>query len=109
MYWGVYRRGEGGLAELVGVESVGRAGEVEFAAEACGFGLGSGWSAYVDQLRERLGEARVHGVLTDRFPRAGWVAHFGAEVFRRGECVAAEDAQPVYLRDKVAKKKGGGY
>ncbi len=109
VYWGIYRRGEGGLAELVGVESVGGAGEVEFPAEASGFGIGSGWSAYADPLRGRLGEAKVHGILADSFPRASWVAHLGVEVFRQGGCVAAEDAQPVYLRDKVAKKKGGGY
>ncbi len=109
VYWGVYRRGEDGLAGLAGRESVVGAGEVKFPGEAEGFGIGSGWSTYAAMLLGRLGEARVHGILADRFPRASWVARLGAEVFRRGECVVAEDAQPVYLRDKVAKKKGGGY
>jgi len=110
VYWGVYQRGADGFAELVGAEAVTDAGAVEFPeAAASGHGIGSGWGTYEAVLRGRLGERRVMGMLSDRFPRAAWIARLGAEVFRRGGCVAAEDAQPVYLRDKVAKKKGGGY
>jgi len=108
VYWGVYRRGAEGFAELVGAEAVADAGTVVFPEEAAGHGIGSGWGTYEAVLRERLG-GRVAGILPDRFPRAAWIARLGAEVFRHGGCVAAEDAQPVYLRDKVAKKKGGGY
>jgi tRNA threonylcarbamoyladenosine biosynthesis protein TsaB len=109
VYWGVYRRGAAGLAELAGLEAVTDADAVVFPEEACGQGIGSGFGTYAAVLGERLGAVRLHGILADRFPRAGWIAHLGAEVCKRGECVAAEDAQPVYLRDKVAKKKGGGY
>ena len=109
VYWGVYRRGEHGLAELAGQEAVCHAHWVAFPDAAEGVGIGSGWGTYAAALHERLGQGRATGILADRFPRAAWVARLGAEVFRRGECVIAEDAQPVYLRDKVAKKKGGGY
>ena len=109
VYWGVYQKNQEGWAELLGNESVDYAGDVGFPDEVQGFGIGSGWGVYAVELRERLGEARVTGILADRFPRASWLAHLGAEVFRQGGCVAAQDAQPVYLRDKVAKKKGGGY
>jgi tRNA threonylcarbamoyladenosine biosynthesis protein TsaB len=109
VYWGVYRRAEKGSAECVGHEAVADAARVEFPEEAEGYGIGSGWGTYATALRERVGGGRVHGVLDGRFPRACWVARLGAGVFQRGECVMAEDAQPVYLRDKVAKKKGGGY
>lgn len=109
VYWGVYRRNDEGFAELVGEEAVTDAGAVVFPEEAVGYAIGSGWGTYESVLRGRLGEDRVAGVLEGRFPRAAWIARLGAEIFRRGECVAAEDAQPVYLRDKVAKKKGGGY
>ncbi len=109
VYWGVYRQEDNGWAGLVGREVVVNAVAVEFPEQAEGFGIGSGWGTYASLLRERLGEARVQGILADRFPRASWVARLGAEVFRRGECVVAEDALPVYLRDKVAKKKSGGY
>ena len=109
VYWGVYQRGEAGFAELLGQEAVTDAGSVECPEYASGYAIGSGWGTYAAELHERLGQGRVQGVLTDRFPRARWVALLGAEVFKRGGCVSAEAAQPVYLRDKVAKKKGGGY
>jgi len=109
VYWGVYRRGEGGLAELVGAETVAHAGAIEFPEVAQGFGIGSGWGTYEPTLRDSLGEGRVLGILAERFPRARWVSCLGAEMFNRGGCVQAEDAQPVYLRDNVTKKKGGGY
>ncbi|CAG1022725.1 tRNA threonylcarbamoyladenosine biosynthesis protein TsaB [Methylococcales bacterium] len=110
VYWGVYRRGTEGLAELAGAEAVTDAGEVIFPEDAAGvgIGIGSGWGTYEEVLRSRLGE-RVTDILPGRFPRAGFIARLGAEVFRQGGCVSAEAAQPVYLRDKVAKKKGGGY
>lgn len=109
VYWGVYERGEESLVKLSGMEAVASAGSVEFYEEASGIGIGSGWSTYAAALRTRLGEARVNGIIADRFPRASCIARLGAEVINRGECVSAEAAQPVYLRDKVAKKKGGGY
>jgi tRNA threonylcarbamoyladenosine biosynthesis protein TsaB len=108
VYWGVYRRGADGFAEPAGAEAVLDAADAAFPEEAAGCGIGSGWGTYEAVLRGRLG-AKAGAVLTDRFPRAGWVARLGAELFKRGAAVAAEDAQPVYLRDKVAKKKGGGY
>ena len=109
VYWGVYQRTENDVAELIGQEAVTDAGAVEIPEQASGSAIGSGWGTYEAVLRERLGEGRVHGIIPERFPRALYIARLGAEVFKRGECVAAEDAQPVYLRDKVAKKKCGGY
>lgn len=108
VYWGVYRRGADGLAELAEAEAVADAGTVLFPEVATGHGIGSGWGTYEAVLRGRLG-GRVLGILPGRFPRARWIALLGAEVFGQGGGVAAEEAQPVYLRDKVAKKKGGGY
>ncbi len=108
VYWGVYRRGAEGLAEPIGEEAVAEAGTVVFPELAAGHGIGSGWATYEGVLRGRLG-VRVTGILPGRFPRAAFIAQLSAEIFRRGGCVAAENAQPVYLRDKVAKKKGGGY
>lgn len=108
VYWGVYRRGEEGFAALVGAEAVADANAVDFPEGARGPGIGSGFGTYETALRERLG-GRVTGILAGRFPRAAWIAWLGVEVFKQGHCVAAEDARPVYLRDKVAKKKGGVY
>ncbi|MDD5034529.1 MAG: tRNA (adenosine(37)-N6)-threonylcarbamoyltransferase complex dimerization subunit type 1 TsaB [Methylococcaceae bacterium] len=107
VYWGVYRRGMEGLAESVGTETVSNADAVECPEEATGLGIGSGWGSYQARLQQRLGSGRLAGVLTGRFPRARWIACLGAQLWQRGDCVMAEEAQPVYLRDKVAKKPGG--
>lgn len=105
VYWSVYRRGENGMAQLVGEEGVIAPGEIVTPDDVQGFGIGSGWETYREVLGGRLGNARLAGVLGGRFPRAGWVARLGARVYGRGECVSAEAAQPIYLRDKVAIKK----
>lgn len=107
VYWGVYRRGEAGLAELLGQESVLPADSVSFPDPAEGVGIGSGWKTYGSVLGERLGR-RVKRIMPDRFPRAAMVARLGAEAFRKGFAVEPEQALPVYLRDNVAKKPGAG-
>lgn len=109
VYWSVYARGENGFAGLVAPEAVLPPESVEFPQAAQGVGIGSGWATYERILRAGAGEGAIACVLEGRFPRAQWVARLGALLFERGECVIAEQAQPVYLRDKVAKKKGGIY
>ena len=52
----------------------------------------------------RLGEF-VNDYKADRLPRAGAIARLGARGFELGMAVAVEQAMPVYLRDKVAKKE----
>jgi tRNA threonylcarbamoyladenosine biosynthesis protein TsaB len=117
VYWGVYRRaGEGAgrslsgaeassLVELVGEEAVLPAERVAFPEDSRGVGTGSGWATYGAVLGERLG-GRAAAVLEGRFPRAGAIARLGAGDFKQGLAVPAERALPVYLRDKVARKKG---
>jgi tRNA threonylcarbamoyladenosine biosynthesis protein TsaB len=53
-------------------------------------------------LREAYGE-RVAMRLEGDLPRAGAVARIAARRFVRGAAVAAEQAAPLYLRDKVAQ------
>ncbi|HET7844997.1 MAG TPA: tRNA (adenosine(37)-N6)-threonylcarbamoyltransferase complex dimerization subunit type 1 TsaB, partial [Xanthomonadales bacterium] len=63
-------------------------------------GIGSGFATYGTQLRERLG--LLQGEAPNALPRASGVARLAARAFGRGEAVDAANAQPVYLRDKVA-------
>ena len=51
------------------------------------------------------------GVSSDRmfddlYPNASWVARIASRELALGSAVSPEVALPVYLRDKVAKKKG---
>ncbi|WP_426992895.1 tRNA (adenosine(37)-N6)-threonylcarbamoyltransferase complex dimerization subunit type 1 TsaB [Methylomonas sp. CM2] len=103
IYWAVYQRDTEHFAKLLGIEVVTPAGEVAF-PEAVGFGVGSGWGVYCAQLAECLGEL-VQGVEVDVWPRAACIAQLGVRDFLKGLAVPVEEAMPVYLRDKVAKKE----
>ncbi len=103
IYWGVYQRNADGYAELLGKEAVIAAGEIEFPGLS-GVGMGSGWKPYSQELSLRLSH-HVIRYEPDYLPRARAVARLGLESFKRGLVVTAENAMPVYLRDKVAKKE----
>jgi tRNA threonylcarbamoyladenosine biosynthesis protein TsaB len=103
IFWGVYQRDEQGFAELIGKESVAPAADVEF-PDMTGVGIGSGWGVYRRELMIRLA-GRVSYCEIDKLPRAGAIARLGARGFEQGLAVAVEQAMPVYLRDKVAKKE----
>ena len=103
IFWGVYRRDGQGYAELIGDEAVTPADAVEF-PDLTGVGIGSGWGVYTQELMTRLA-GRVSHYEADRLPRAGAIARLGARGFEQGLAVPVEQAMPVYLRDKVAKKE----
>lgn len=66
-------------------------------------GCGSGFAAYHDALRQRYGAAliRIDGAV---YPHARDIAQLAAPVFAAGRGVRAEEAAPLYIRDKVALK-----
>jgi tRNA threonylcarbamoyladenosine biosynthesis protein TsaB len=65
--------------------------------------VGSAFRAYRDAL-----EARYRGQLArvdpDAWPQAGAVAGLAAEVLEAGGGLPAEQAAPLYVRDRVALK-----
>lgn len=60
---------------------------------------GNGFSAYPDAF---AGKAFAAAALVDILPHARELAPLGARALARGEAVAADAAQPIYLRNKVA-------
>ncbi len=64
-------------------------------------GVGSGWSVYEDVLQGKVG--RVKPIYADSVPSAVSIARLAAYELSAGKAVAVEEAQPVYLRDKVAE------
>jgi tRNA threonylcarbamoyladenosine biosynthesis protein TsaB len=102
VYWGCFERSER-IADAVGVESVAVPAEVRLPADwlrtpvcAAGSGFaafGQGLSAMVTQL----------GAIADTLlPRAQEVARLAA-ADGLSRAIPAREAQPVYLRDQVAK------
>lgn len=103
IYWGVYQRNADGYAELVGKEAVIPANNIEI-PNVSGVGIGSGWKVYHQELLTRLSHCVIR-YESDSLPRARAIARLGVEGFKQGLAVAVEQAMPVYLRDKVAKKE----
>ena len=66
-------------------------------------GCGSGFAAYRDVLQQAYGAALVL-VMDDVYPHARDIARLAAPVFAAGRGVRAEEAAPLYIRDKVALK-----
>ena len=66
--------------------------------------IGNAWREYEDQwpvvICDRLGELEL------RFPRAAEVLLISEAEYQAGRTVEAVKFQPVYVRNKVAKKKG---
>ncbi|MGH8503183.1 MAG: tRNA (adenosine(37)-N6)-threonylcarbamoyltransferase complex dimerization subunit type 1 TsaB [Gammaproteobacteria bacterium] len=103
IYWGCYQRDQQDCARLIGEERVGKAEDVIVPADRTWYGAGSGWDVYGETLANRLGNS-LEGYDGQRLPRAEYIAGLAEIAFAEGLAVPAEQAQPVYLRDNVAKK-----
>lgn len=66
-------------------------------------GVGSGFSAYHEALSARYA-GRFHRIDGTLFPHAADIAVLAENMVKAGLTVAAEDAAPLYIRDKVALK-----
>lgn len=95
VYWAQYRFAEGWQTVVEPTLSAPEAVAPQGAVLACGNGL----SAYPSQFEGR-GFAR--DPRTADVPHAAQVAQLGRIGLARGEAVTAREAQPLYLRNKVA-------
>lgn len=101
VYWGCYQETAGEM-RLQGLEAVLPPEQVALADGATGswFGAGTGWG-YAERLA-----VKVDGQDASMLPHALDLLALAQFAWQRGESVPAEQAQPVYLRDKVATPKG---
>ncbi len=103
IYWAEYRKNSQGYAELIGKEQVTAASNISFSGKS-GYGVGSGWRIYQTELTQILQEC-VTKYDASSLPRAACIARLAALGMSLGMAVSAEQAMPVYLRNKVAKKQ----
>jgi tRNA threonylcarbamoyladenosine biosynthesis protein TsaB len=68
-------------------------------------GCGSGFAAHGPALELRY-RGRLSDIMPGVFPHARDIARLAVREFEQGRAVSAEEASPVYLRDKVALKTG---
>ncbi|WP_460416577.1 tRNA (adenosine(37)-N6)-threonylcarbamoyltransferase complex dimerization subunit type 1 TsaB [Pseudomonas sp. microsymbiont 2] len=100
VYWGCYRAEQGEM-RLIGQEAV-LAPERVALPEGLGgewFGAGTGWG-YAERLAVQAAASDATAL-----PCALDILTLASFAWARGEAVAAEQAQPVYLRDNVATPK----
>lgn len=99
VYWGCYRL-QNGVMTLTGVETVCAPEQVSPARDMDNpTGAGTGW-----QYAERLAVA-VSASWPQMLPDAVDLLSLAIPAWEAGEILDAADAQPVYLRDKVATPK----
>jgi tRNA threonylcarbamoyladenosine biosynthesis protein TsaB len=66
-------------------------------------GCGSGFTAYEEALRGRYA-GKLSAIMPEIHPHARHIARLAAREFEAGRGLPAEQAVPVYIRDKVALK-----
>ena len=100
VYWGCYREMAGEM-RLCGAEAVLPPELVALPDDATGewFGSGTGWG-YAERL-----PVSVTGQDAGMLPHAQDLLTLATFAWQRGEAIVADEAQPVYLRDKVATPK----
>ncbi|MHB8252308.1 MAG: tRNA (adenosine(37)-N6)-threonylcarbamoyltransferase complex dimerization subunit type 1 TsaB [Acidiferrobacter sp.] len=100
IYYGFFRRSEGGLVEAVGPERLGPPSSLTRPHGAY-VGVGSGFDHYAEILREYCAIPYE----PQKVPSARAVVALAERAFVRGAWVTPSEALPVYLRDDVAKAR----
>jgi tRNA threonylcarbamoyladenosine biosynthesis protein TsaB len=103
LYWGCYEANGEGLVEPVLDDCLISADNAIWPAGGGWHGVGSGWAAYGDRLKGRMG-SDLESVTSSLLCSARDVALLGSKGLQDGDGVPAERAFPVYLRDEVARK-----
>ncbi len=65
---------------------------------------GSGWSTFSDGLEATFSSNNIK-ILENTFPRASEISLLALDLLNKDETVLSENAQPIYLRNNVAKKQ----
>lgn len=99
VYWGGFSESEGLMVPVIAETVTAPERVVTPVMEGHWFGMGSGWS-----FRNRL-PAVVIDFRIEVWPHAHDIALLAATDFKQGKGLPAEQAMPVYLRDRVALKK----
>ena len=100
VYWGFYAVTDHD-ANPLGEEQVCTPQSVIAPIPGDWFGVGNGWTAHATVLAQCL---PVSGWQGGRYPRASDVARLAAAPPRRSAWVNADQALPVYLRNKIVSK-----
>lgn len=98
IYWGAYQLSEKNIMLPITAEAICLPAAIKINNENNFVGVGSGWDSYYAIMQN---EITVEQWLPQRYPHAYDIAVLAQTDFREGKAVSAEQALPVYLRDKV--------
>ena len=105
VYWGLYQADQDIGIALMAAEQVCTPAQVTTiaAGSPAWYGCGSGWLNYAKQLNQRQPVAQYWG---EQYPHAASIVKLAIPAYQQGQglSVTADQALPVYLRDKVAEK-----
>jgi len=105
VYWAAWQRDADGLVGLLGSEAVLAPEQIVLPAadDVAWTAVGEGWLAHRDAMLAAVAAAggRVELMAEPLYPAALHLLALGAAAWQRGESVPAEQAAPVYLRNKV--------
>jgi tRNA threonylcarbamoyladenosine biosynthesis protein TsaB len=102
VFAGTFTLNDAGIATPTGTERVCQPQDLQAPSEPDAWGIGIGFERY-DALIALGG--KLAGVRSDLWPRAATIIELARHWLRDNEPLPAEQAQPVYLRDKVAEKQ----
>jgi len=107
VYWAALERDDSGIWHSVIDECVSKPDQLSFPVSISEsghwLGAGTGWGAHEDIMRS-VSDVEITQILDDCLPTAAAIVEIAAVEFERGHTVSAAQAQPVYLRNDVAKK-----
>ena len=101
VYWGCFTLVNGEVS-LQGMEAVVAPEGAQLPRNAQGdwFAAGTGWQAYAERIA-----VPVSAKDAQLLPHAADILTLAKGMWQRGESIAAQAAQPIYLRDQVATPK----
>jgi tRNA threonylcarbamoyladenosine biosynthesis protein TsaB len=101
LYCAAYQLLDGDGVRLLGREMLLKPEAVQVPEPGDWFGAGSGWGAHTEVLAQKTGLKQGQW-RADLLCHAEDIARLATLDFKEGRAVAADEAIPVYLRDKVA-------
>ncbi len=110
VYWGLFKYREGKIESLI-KEQVSKPEEMleslQKTTKELGdnpvISIGAGWDAYEEELFQKNNPKNITH-LKNLAPMASEIAKLAKILFQKGKIVTPEDAQPIYIRNNVAKK-----
>ncbi len=100
IYWGIYLLDNQAIMQCQGQELVCSPDAITIPENDNWQGVGSGWGSYADRLHVQLMQ-KINSYQAIRYPQANAMIPLALAAFAKNQVVAAEQALPIYLRNKV--------